>query len=191
MIDDDIVKTIASAASLCLLDSVVFASSDKGSWVYFHSFFYRSCARILIIHSEKFSLVRRGTGFVAETVDSIVMTLWLFVVVRKRLDQIKITWQLVQYQRAHKLIEDGNAYRIELGTVGWERCWGAVTWTLVHHHLIGKYRNTLNVLITEYRLPNAQLYLPVKVKNGYLIPRATLLPRLLYSRSRLRTHTLK
>jgi hypothetical protein len=27
------------------------------------------------------------------------------------------------------LMEDGNAYRIELGTVGWERCWGAVTWT--------------------------------------------------------------
>jgi hypothetical protein len=29
-------------------------------------------------------------------------------------------------------MEDGNAYRIELGTVGWERCWGAVTWTPVH-----------------------------------------------------------
>jgi hypothetical protein len=35
-----------------------------------------------------------------------------------------------------------------------------------YDYLIGKYRNTLNVLITEYRLPNAQLYLQRKAKNG-------------------------
>jgi hypothetical protein len=32
-------------------------------------------------------------------------------------------------ERFQRMMEDGNAYRIELGTVGWERCWGAVTWT--------------------------------------------------------------
>jgi hypothetical protein len=64
------IKIIVSAASSYLLDSVIFESLDKGSWVYFHSFFCRSCARILIIHSGKFSFVRRGTGFIIEVVDS-------------------------------------------------------------------------------------------------------------------------
>jgi hypothetical protein len=58
-------------------------------------------------------------------------------------------------------------------------------------HLIGKYRNTLNVLITEYRLPNAQLYLLARIKNGHLALRAALLLRLLCPRSRLRTHILE
>jgi hypothetical protein len=39
-----------------------------------------------------------------------------------------------QWQVDHEMMEDGNAYRIELGTVGWERCWGAVTWTPSNRH---------------------------------------------------------
>ena len=75
MMEDDKIKIIMSAASLCLLDLVTFDSLVRGSWVYFHNFFCRSCARILINYSEKFSLVRRGTGFVVRAVDSdILMT---------------------------------------------------------------------------------------------------------------------
>jgi hypothetical protein len=51
-------------------------------------------------------------------------------------------------------------------------------------YLIGKCRDTLSVFITEYRLPNAQLYSLIRVKNGHPVSRVTLLPRLLYSRSR-------
>jgi hypothetical protein len=35
-------------------------------------------------------------------------------------------------------------------------------------HLISRYRNILSVLITEYRLPNAQLCLSARAKNGHL-----------------------
>ena len=67
MIEDEIIKTITSIVSLCLEDLIIFDLLVRGFWVYFHSFFCRSCARILIIHFENFLLIRRGTGF--ETVD--------------------------------------------------------------------------------------------------------------------------
>src|ERR1700733_6621352 len=49
-------------------------------------------------------------------------------------------------------------------------------------HLIGRYRDILSVLITEYRLPNAQLCPRRRAKNGHLALRVILLLRLLYSR---------
>ena len=58
-------------------------------------------------------------------------------------------------------------------------------------HLIGRCRDILSVLITEYRLPNAQLYPLVRAKNGHLTLRAIPLLRLLCHRSRPKTHTLK
>jgi hypothetical protein len=53
-------------------------------------------------------------------------------------------------------------------------------------YLISRYRDTLNVLITEYRLSNTQLYPPVKTRNGHLTSRAILSPRLLCLQSKLR-----
>jgi hypothetical protein len=54
-------------------------------------------------------------------------------------------------------MEDGNACRIELGTVGWERCWGAVTWTPVLQNFA---ENSVRIEGIEPSLGPARLNVP-------------------------------